>query len=541
MNHMTRINQIFPAEAEVPADLSLGEPLEQRQYLVNGELRHWDGPLQEVHSPIYLKGPQGLTQKLLGRYPLLGEEEALEILAAAVRAYNHGHGSWPAMPVRERISHLEQFAFRMGDHKQEVVRLLMWEVGKSYQDSVKEFDRTIDYLRATIEAMKELDRVSSRFVMEQGIIGQIRRAPLGVALCMGPFNYPLNETFSSLIPALIMGNAVILKPPKLGVLLYSPLLAALRDSFPPGVINTVYGHGPQVAGPLMASGQVDVLAFVGTSKAGDILKKQHPKPHRLRSSLGLDAKNQAIILPDAPMAETIAECLLGALSFNGQRCTALKLLFVHQAIADEFLEKFSQAVAQLKFAMPWEPEVTITPLAEATRPGYLQELLDDALGKGARVVNEGGGVMNRSFVYPAIIYPVDERMRLFHEEQFGPLIPVAPFTDLETVIEGIVNSQYGQQVSIFSMDDNLVAPLIDRLVTQVGRVNLNSQSQRGPDILPFTGRKDSAEGTLSVHDALRVFSLRTLVAARSTEINKALMTRIIRDQKSNFLSIDYIF
>ena len=123
----------------------------------------------------------------------------------------------------------------------------------------------------------------------------------------------------------------------------------------------------------------------------------------------------------------------------------------------------------------------------------------------------------------------------------GPIIPVVPFTDLETVIEAIVNSQYGQQVSIFSNDDNLVAPLIDRLVTQVGRVNLNSQSQRGPDTLPFTGRKDSAEGTLSVHDALRVFSLRTLVAARSTEINKALITRILRDQKSYFSSTDFIF
>jgi acyl-CoA reductase-like NAD-dependent aldehyde dehydrogenase len=125
----------------------------------------------------------------------------------------------------------------------------------------------------------------------------------------------------------------------------------------------------------MASGN-DVLSFVGTSKVADILKKQHPEPHQLRASLGLDAKNQAIILPDAPMAETIAECLLGALSFNGQRCTALKLLFVHQSITDEFLEKFAQAVAQLKFSMPWEPGVSITPLAEATRPGYLKELLD---------------------------------------------------------------------------------------------------------------------------------------------------------------------
>ena len=536
-----KIKQIFPAEAEVPGELNLTEPLEQRHYLVNGELRHWSGPMQEVYSPVFLNGPQGLSRKFLGRYPLLGETEALEVLEAALRAYDHGHGTWPAMSVLERIRHLEQFAFRLGDHKREVARLLMWEVGKSQRDSEKEFDRTVDYLRATIEALKELDRVSSRFVIEQGIIGQIRRAPLGVVLCAGPYNYPLNETFTTLIPALIMGNAVIFKPPKLGVLLYSPLLSAMRDSFPPGVINTVYGRGAQVAGPLMASGKVDVLSFVGTSKVADVLKKQHPQPHRLRASLGLDAKNPAIILPDAPMAETVAECLLGGLSFSGQRCTALKLLFVHRAIVDIFLDKLSQAIGRLKFGMPWEPEVAITPLAEPQRPGYLQELLEDALAQGARVVNAGGGVMNQSFCYPAIIYPVHDRMRVFREEQFGPLIPVVPFDDLETVITGIVNSNYGQQVSIFSTDDNVVAPLIDRLVTQVGRVNLNSQSQRGPDTFPFTGRKDSAEGTLSVHDALRVFSLRTLVAARGSEINKALITRILRDQKSNFLSTDFIF
>jgi glyceraldehyde-3-phosphate dehydrogenase (NADP+) len=541
MDLEAKIKEIFPPESEVPGELNLPEPLEQRQYLVNGELRHWSGPMQEVHSPIYLQGPQGLSRKFLGCYPLLGETEALEVLEAALRAYDHGQGPWPAMSVRERLGHLEQFAFRLGDHKREVVRLLMWEVGKSHQDSEKEFDRTVEYLRATIEALKELDRVSSRFVIEQGIIGQIRRAPLGVALCMGPFNYPLNETFTSVIPALIMGNAVIFKPPKLGVLLYAPLLEALRDSFPPGVINTVYGRGAQVAGPLVASGKVDVLSFVGTSKVADVLKKQHPQPHRLRASLGLDAKNPAIILPDAPMAETVAECLLGALSFNGQRCTALKLLYVHQDIVEEFLQKLSQTVGRLKFGMPWESEIAVTPLAEPQRPVYLKELLEDALAQGARVVNEGGGEVDHSFFYPAILYPVDDRMRVFHEEQFGPLIPVVPFNDLETVITGIVNSNYGQQVSIFSADENVVAPLIDRLVTQVGRVNLNSQSQRGPDTFPFTGRKDSAEGTLSVHDALRVFSLRTLVAARGSEINKTLITRILRDQKSNFLSTDFIF
>jgi hypothetical protein len=131
--------------------------------------------------------------------------------------------------------------------------------------------------------LKDLDRASSRFVIEQGVIGQIRRAPLGVVLCMGPFNYPLNETFTTLIPALIMGNAVIFKPPKLGVLLHQPLLEVFRDSFPPGVIGTVYGEGATVISPLLQSGRVDVLAFIGSSRVADILKHQHPRPHRLRS------------------------------------------------------------------------------------------------------------------------------------------------------------------------------------------------------------------------------------------------------------------
>jgi glyceraldehyde-3-phosphate dehydrogenase (NADP+) len=540
MNLMESIAGIFPAEADIPDFCRLDGPVEQRDYLVNGELRRWSGPMQEVQSPVYVKTAGGLVQKVVGRYPLLGEAEALEALAAAVEAYDHGHGIWPSMSVGDRISHMEDFIFRIIARKGEVVKTLMWEIGKPHEESAKEFDRTVAYIRATIDALKELDRASSRFVMEQGIFGQIRRAPLGVVLCMGPFNYPLNETYTSVIPALIMGNTVIFKPPKLGVLLHYPFLAAFQEAFPPGVINTVYGRGAQVAGPLMASGQIDVLAFIGTSKVADILKKQHPKPHRLRAALGLEAKNPAIIMPDADLDLAVNECLLGALSFNGQRCTALKLLFVHRRILDQFLERFTQALGRLKFGLPWEPGVMVTPLPESSRPAYLAELVADATAKGARVVNDSGGAMNQSFFYPAILSPVDEGMRVYHEEQFGPVIPVTPFDDLETAVQSIVASEYGQQVSIFSRDADTVARLVDRLVTQVGRVNINSQCQRGPDTFPFTGRKDSAEGTLSVHDALRVFSLRTLVAAKETAINKAVVTDIVREHKSSFLSTDFI-
>src|SRR5207244_7616267 len=120
-------------------------------------------------------------------------------------------------------------------------------------------------------------------------------------------------------------------------------------------------------------------------------KKQHPKSHRLRAIVGLDAKNAAIILPDADIELTVKECLLGTLSFNGQRCTALKMLIVHESIAETFLQRFTEELAKLKVGMPWEKGVTITPLPGLHRTAYMTEAIEDAHAKGARVVNEGNG------------------------------------------------------------------------------------------------------------------------------------------------------
>ena len=276
---------IFPIEESIPQKYRIASPMEQREYLCDGAIRHWPGPQQDVLSPLGIKTGKSIQQKLIGSYPLLTEEQSLEALEVSCRAYDHGRGEWPTLSVEERIEHVEAFAFRMQEQRDEIVKLMMWEIGKTHSDAEKEFDRTMDYIRDTIDAVKDLDRISSRFVIEQDVIGQIRRAPLGVVLCMGPVNYPLNETFTTLIPALIMGNVVIFKPPKLGVLLHQPLLKPFRDSFPKGVVNTVYGEGRKVISPLMQSGRIDVLAFIGTSRVADILKQQHPKPHRLRCVL----------------------------------------------------------------------------------------------------------------------------------------------------------------------------------------------------------------------------------------------------------------
>jgi glyceraldehyde-3-phosphate dehydrogenase (NADP+) len=190
--------------------------------------------------------------------------------------------------------------------------------------------------------------------------------------------------------------------------------------------------------------------------------------------------------------------------------------------------------------MPWEAGVQITPLPEPDKPHYFSELIANAQHYGARITNPTGGSINHTFFYPAVVYPVDARMRLYWEEQFGPIIPVVPYDDLELPIRYVEESPYGQQVSLFGRDASQLARLIDPLVNQVCRVNINSQCQRGPDTFPFTGRKDSAEGTLSVSDALRVFSIRTLVAAKDVDLNKAMFTQIVRDHTSNFLSTDFL-
>ena len=119
----------------------------------------------------------------------------------------------------------------------------------------------------------------------------------------------------------------------------------------------------------------------------------------------------------------------------------------------------------------------------------IQELIDDATAKGAKVINEKGGKTSENYIFPAVLYPVSKDMRVFQEEQFGPVTPVVSFKNIQEPLDDMAASNYGQQVSVFGSEVKTLAPLIDALVNLVCRVNLNSAAQRGPDVYPFTGRK----------------------------------------------------
>jgi glyceraldehyde-3-phosphate dehydrogenase (NADP+) len=540
-NVADQLAQAFPTLDQTPPQFCLDAPLDARNYLLDGIIHRWDGPLTEIISPICLRGEDGaLRCPVIGHVPKMDGNAALAALDAAVRAWDNGRGPWPTMSVSARIAAVEEFVERMLRVREEVVNLLMWEIGKSLDESAKEFDRTVEYIRRTVEALKDMDRTNSRFSLDGGIIAQVRRSPLGVCLSMGPFNYPLNETYTTLIPALIMGNTVVVKPPRHGVLPHQPLLEAFAKSFPPGVVNFIYGRGADIISPIMESGHLDVLAFIGSSRAANTLKRQHPKPHHLRSVMGLDAKNPALIMPDADLKVAVSECVAGTLSFNGQRCTALKLLFVHESILEEFLARFCAAVDALPIGMPWQEGVKLTPLPEPDKAAMMQAYVEDAVAKGAKVVNEKGGISCETLYRPAVVCPVAPQARLYTEEHFGPIVPICPYRDEAEFLDFVAASNYGQQVSLFGQDPARLARLIDPLANQVCRINLNTQCQRGPDTLPFTGRKDSAEGTLSISDALRCFSIRSLVAAKSEPENRRIIQEIVAGRHSSFLHTDFI-
>ena len=217
-------------------------------------------------------------------------------------------------------------------------------------------------------------------------------------------------------------------------------------------------------------------------------------------------------------------------------CTAIHQIMVHADVADYFVAKFTAKVGSLKLGLPWEDKVDLTPLPEPAKPQYLRDLCADAESKGATIISPGASQdWGHTAVFPSIAYPVTAEMRVMQEEQFGPLIPIAKFNTLAEVEAYVMDSGYGQQAAVFSQgtDVKALSGLLDFLTNNVARVNVNTQCQRSPDNFPFTGRKSSALGTLSVMEALRVMSVEALVATKRK--NEQLLKTLADSKACKFL------
>jgi glyceraldehyde-3-phosphate dehydrogenase (NADP+) len=469
-----------------------------------------------------------LETHTLGRIPQFTTEQTLQVLDAARSGWDSGKGAWTTMSLEGRVAAIQAFLSELQKVREPMVQTLMMEIGKNRNDSEAEFDRTMDFCRQVIRVVQ----TNPEYVGHWQTIGStsafVKRAAIGVYLSLAPYNYPLNECYAAIIPCLLMGNVVILKIPTIGGLVHLWTMEAFRKALPPGTINFVAGSGRSTMPPLMKTGHVDGLAFIGGSKAADELIQIHPHPHRLHVFLQLEANNLAVYLPSvfedlALLSSSLDQAVVGSLSFNGQRCTALKLHYVPQQHAERFVNELVQRVDALHVGLADDvfddgKQSQVTPLPSRGRIEYMQELIKDAVAKGAKIMNRNGGNVlggpGSTLMVPAVLYPVTKNMRVYGEEQFGPVVPVAVYQDLSDVLDYAQGDEnvYGQQISIFGSDPDAVAPMIDRFASVFGRINLNAQCGRSPDTVPFSGRRSSAMGTMSVTEALREFSIPTVVA-----------------------------
>lgn len=521
---MKALEKYIPRAEDIPERFRF-PALEQHDYLQGG-IRHWDGPMQQIDSPLPLRdGSGGISQARLGSVPRLSRAVAESAVRAAAEAFDAGDGPWPALSLEQRADIVRAFVEDLRPLRDRVALHIMWEVGKVYEEARNEFDRTLEYTLETVDAALDLDKRERRDTSLQQVVGRVDLLPIGVTLCVGPYNYPFYETLTNAIPALLMGNTVIIKAPPQGALLYGLLLPVFARHFPDGIVTVLFGDGEELLLPIMRSGQVSVLAFIGTSATADALIAAHPAPHRLHVVLGMEAKNAGIVLPDAPMDITVEEVVKGALAFNGQRCAAIKILFVHEDVAGDLLARIRDQFAATEAGMPWE-DVRCTPVISPAHAEYLAGLCSDACAKGAVIENPGGGERLHTLMRPALLSGVREDMRIYEEEQFGPILPVIVFRRVDEALHYMKHARYGQQCSVFGSDPALLRRVITAAARYVGRVNINGKCQRGPDHFPFTGKRDSALGTVSIEEALRRFCISTVIATPEYPENTALWKRL---------------
>ena len=554
-------------EADNPPLALHSAPFVKPQILLNGKVLEITDESEMKVKPVYgcctsikSKKEQSCMNKdwdktVIGSIPQMATHDALSLLTSAKRAWDGGSGVWPQMSLKNRIEAVESFFQELAKKRTDIVNVLMWEIGKNRKDAEAEFDRTVSFAQQMIDAIKSPSNAD--FNGEWISVGKtrafVRRAAIGIILCLGPFNYPLNETYATLIPALLMGNIVILKIPTVGGLTHLLTMEAFARALPPGAIHFISGSGRDTIPPLMKTGDIDGLAFIGGSSAADSLIKDHPHPHRLKIFLQLEAKNMAIFLPDMfhemntdVLERSLEETVAGTLSYNGQRCTALKIIFVPKEHAQHFVSKFVPKVEELRVGMPWqtwdnnETYSQITPLPNDQRVSYMKQLIEDAASKGASIINANGGSViggsHSTLMIPAVLYPVDEAMKVYAEEQFGPIVPIVTYDSIDAVISYGREGMYGQQCSVFTTEEgsDVAGSLLDRFSSVFGKININLQCGRSPDTLPFSGRRSSAMGVMSVTDALKEFSVPTVVSYKEDGLSEKVVSKI--EKTSNFLA-----
>lgn len=458
------------------------------QYYSQGQWRSSEsGETIAILSP-YLKTSIGSVQALT-------QDEVNQCIQSAKAAQN----DWSLMSIYDRAHYLHAWADELLNMKEELATIIMKEVGKAYQDAIKEVERTADLIHYTVEEAIHLSGESLNGEHFPGgsrsKLAVIERVPLGVVLAISPFNYPVNLAAAKLAPALITGNTVIFKPATQGSISGIKMIEALvKNNLPAGVLNLVTGKGSVIGDYLIEHDDIALVTFTGGTSTGERIAQ---KAKMIPLVMELGGKDPAIICEDANLELAAKQIVSGAYSYSGQRCTAIKRVLVHCSVADELVSLLKSEVEKLSIGSP-EDNATIVPLIDEQSADFVQGLIDDALEKGATLVL--GNKREGNLIYPTLLDHVTKEMRIAWEEPFGPVLPIIRVNSQEEAIEIANASEYGLQASVFTQNLDKALTIARKLET--GSIQINGRTERGPDHLPFIGIKKSGLGIQGVRRSI---------------------------------------
>lgn len=458
--------------------------------LYNGE---WIGATKtiDIFSPI--------DNNLIGTIPSMTKED----IDKTIENSKVSQINWAETPISERARILHKAASILDERAEEIGRVLMTEIAKDIKSSVSEVKRTAEFIRFTADAGKHMDGEAigaDNFPgFKKNKMSFAQRVPLGIVLAISPFNYPINLSASKIAPALIAGNSVILKPPTQGAISALHLAKVFQEAgIPNGVLNTVTGKASEIGDYIVTKEEINFINFTGSTDIGKHIAKI---AGMVPMMLELGGKDAAIVLKDADLDEAAREIVSGAYSYSGQRCTAIKRVLVTEDVADTLANKMLENVKKLSVGRP-EDGCEVTPLINEASVKFVKELIDDALNKNATLLI--GNTCEGNLMYPTLIDNVTADMRLAWEEPFGPVLPIIRVKDIDEAIHIANKSEYGLQSSVFTQNINHAFYVANKL--EVGTVQINNKSERGPDHFPFSGVKASGMGTQGIRYSIEAMS-----------------------------------
>jgi acyl-CoA reductase-like NAD-dependent aldehyde dehydrogenase len=438
------------------------------------------GQARDAATHLHVINPA--TGAVFARCPAAGREE----LDEAVDAARAAQPAWRALGYAQRRERIKAFCAALREQQDELARLLTSEQGKPLSQALAEIDR------GTVQAEEMTDIEIPAEVLTDNDRSRIELhyRPLGVAGIITPWNAPVTLALGPLASALYTGNTVILKPSPYTPLSTLKLGEVAAKFFPAGVVNVLAG-GDELGRLITEHAQIDKISFTGSVATGKKVVASSAGTLK-RVTLELGGNDPAIILDDVDPTAIAKKVFFAAFVNSGQVCMAIKRIYAHASIYDALCEALVEEAKQARIGNGLDPDTQLGPLQNRMQYEKVQEILADTKRSGARILT-GGEIPEGSgyFIPPTLVADIDEDSRLVREEQFGPVVPILRYDDLEDAIQRANDTRFGLSGSVWTSNPARGREVAMRL--EVGTAWVN-QHRATSAFVPFGGAKESGLG-----------------------------------------------